>query len=96
MLKEKPAFVPKALFQTTWGRSSDLRLGSSPSHPTGVGQWHDDERIGVYSSGNCPGLAPDSLLSLSAPHIGGKCTIFLFHKEKKHNFPRKYFFPLFC
>ena len=60
--KEKPAFVPKALF-TICGRSSDslLKVCRLPETLYFSGILTD---LRAYSSGNCPGFSPDSLLSL--------------------------------
>ena len=79
MNKEKPAFIPKALF-TICGRSSDslLEVCRLPETLDFSGIVTD---LRAHSSGNCPGISPDSLLSLIGTINRCKYTKFLYYKS---------------
>ena len=77
--KAKPAFIPKALF-TICGRSSDslLEVCRLPETLDFSGILTD---LRAYSSGNCPGFSPDSLLSLIGTINRCKNTKFFYAKK---------------
>lgn len=66
-------FIPKDIKSVVIaiGRSSDLLLFRTPSHPEVTGQWQMNARYvnGAYSSGNCCRLSRHSLLIFSEKKI---------------------------
>ena len=81
-----PALVPKALLSRHEAGllTYSFRSAAFPSLTEcrlTVANWQTFAR--AYSSGNCTGFSPDSLLSLSAPHIGCKSRDFFEWKREK-------------